>query len=80
MITGKEKLFLILRVLRAATSIFYLKTLLKFTLKGKRYMELCHFVFSSTLSGTFRILINIYDRAIIANGFKPLIDFAKAPS
>ena len=45
-------------------------------------MELCHFVFSSTLSGTFRILINIYDRAIrrIANGFKPLIDFAKAPS
>ena len=24
-------------------------------------MELCHFFFSSALSGTFRTLINIYD-------------------
>ena len=27
-------------------------------------MELCHFFFSSTLRGTFRSLINIYDEAI----------------
>ena len=27
-------------------------------------MELCHFFFSSTLSGTFRTLINIYDEAM----------------
>ena len=37
-------------------------------------MELCHFFFSSTLSGTFRILTNIYDEAI---RFKPLTNFAK---
>ena len=65
MITYKEKLILILRVLGAATSRCYLKkNFLKFTFKGKRYMELCHFFFSSTLRGTFRSLINIYDEAI----------------
>ena len=40
------------------------KNFLKFTFKGKRYMELYHFFFSSTLRGTFRSLINIYDEDI----------------
>ena len=43
---------------------FEKKLFLKFTIKGKRYMELSHFFFSSTLSGKFRTLINIYDGAI----------------
>ena len=45
-------------------------------------MELCHFFCSSTPSGTFRILIKSMMElfVLIANGFKPLTNFANAPS
>ena len=47
------------------------KNFLKFTFKGKRYIELCHFLFSSTLRGTPRTLINVYDGTIRTDsGFK----------
>ena len=33
-------------------------------------MELCHFFFSSTLSGTSRTLINIYEAAICIDSYR----------
>ena len=68
MITDKEKLFLIFVFWeQPPRDVIWKKLFLKFTFKGKRYMELCHFLSSSTLSGTFRTLINIYDGAILTD-------------
>ena len=39
------------------------KQFIIFTFKGKRYIEFCHVFFSSTLSGTLKTQINIYDGA-----------------
>ena len=64
MIPDKEKLFLIFVFWeQPPRDVIWKKLFIKFTFKGKRYMELRHFFFSSTLSGIFKTLINIYDGA-----------------
>ena len=54
MITNKEKLFSISLLWEQLPQDFIWKLFLKFAFKGKRYTELCHFFFSSTLSGNFQ--------------------------
>ena len=71
MITGcdcKKKLFLILVFWEQPPRDVIWKLFLKFTFKGKIYVELCHFFFSRTLSETFRTPINIDDGAIGTDG------------
>ena len=52
MITDKGKLFLIFVFWEQQDFIW--KLFLKFTFKGKRYIELCHFLYISTLSGNIQ--------------------------
>ena len=54
MITDKGKLFLIFVFWEQPPQDFIWKLFLRFTYKGKRYIELCHFLFSSTLSGNIQ--------------------------